>query len=350
MLALVVHRDVRVEDPLLHPASPVLERLAIWPRLSPVTAVALWTVAVGDRVRGYAEVGLHRGGFDVDLAHDVRHLIPPPLRPLWIVRKRPIDAPGRGLEAVERDGVVTPRVVRRPRRERQVGISHAVEVEAIDRVVPRDRQVHLRDVVGGVGMAWIEEPVRRGARALAKRSVVTNAEPVFVSGLRRPVLVERVGRIERRHRAVPERGRDDPGMNLNAGLVGFADDRVERVVGTGRDVRLRSRHAGAVAETIATPTDLNDQRVDIRRLRRVHELRDLRVVEDPLAECVHPERTKLACRSARLGRRPQGDNDREKEEQSESTPHDDLRRRNAAMVRGSVRHRKRDKPSAGRTA
>src|SRR5439155_27237184 len=100
VFALVVHRDVRAEAPLPHPPSPVLERLAIWPRLGPVAAVALWAVAVGDRVRGHAEVGLHRGGFDVDLAHDVGDLVPPPLRPLRVVRKRPVGAPGRRVEAV----------------------------------------------------------------------------------------------------------------------------------------------------------------------------------------------------------------------------------------------------------
>ena len=199
-------------------------------------------------------------------------------------------------------------------------------------------------------MPRIEEPVRGRARAFAKGPVVLHAEPVVVSGLARPVQVEGVTRIERWGRAVPESCGDDPRVDLDSGRVRLRDDGVQRVVGPRGDPSLGARHAGAVAETIATPTDLNDQRVDIRRLRRIHELRDLRVVEDPLAECVHPERTKLACRSARLRRRPQGGNDRENEEQRECTPHDDLRRRNAAMVRGHVPHRKPDKPSAGRTA
>ena len=344
VLPLVVHGDVRVEDPLLHPASPVLQRLAIRPRLRPVAAIALRTVPVGDRVRADAKVRLDRVRLDVDLADDVGDLVAPPLRPLRIVRERPVDATGRGLEAIQRDGVVAPRVVRGPGGERQVGISHAVEVEAIDRVVPRNGEVHLRDVVGGVGVAWIEEPVRRGARALAKGSVVTNAEPVVVSGLRRPVLVERVGRIERRDRAVPERGRDDPGMDLNARPVGFRDDRVEWVVGTRRDVRLRSRHARAVAEAVTAPPDLNHEGVDVRGLRRIDELRHLCVVEDPLTECIHPQGAELACRRARLRRKAHGENDHDDERDREHAPHDDLQSRDAAMVRGRRIHRNATSP------
>jgi hypothetical protein len=41
------------------------------------------------------------------------------------------------------------------------------------------------------------------------------------------VLVEHVARIERRDRAVPEGGGDDPRVDLNAGSVRLGDDRVE---------------------------------------------------------------------------------------------------------------------------
>ena len=260
---------------------------------------------------------------DVDLADDVGDLIAPPLRPLRIVGQRPIDTTGRGLEAIERDGVVAPCVIRRPRGERQVGVPHAVEVEAIDRVVPRDREVHLRDVVGGVGVAWIEEPIRRRARALAESTVVADPEPLVVPGFRRPVLVERMARIERRDRAVPKGGRDDPRMDLNAGRVSLGDDRVERVVRARCDPGLRAGHAGAVAEAVTAPPDLNDQGVYVRGFRRVDQLRRLRVVEDPLAERVHPERAELACRCARLWREADGKNDREDNNERERTPHDD---------------------------
>ena len=349
MLALVVHGDVRVEDPLLHPAPPILERLAVRTALLP-TADRLRARAVGNGVRADAEVRLHRGGLEVDLAHDVRHLVTSPLRPLRIVRERPIRTPGRCVEPVECNGVVSPRVVLRPGWKRQIGVAHAIEVEAVNVVISRHREEHLGDIGGCVGMAGVEEPVRGRARALAQCPVVLHSQPVFVSRLARSMQVERVIRVDRRRRAVPQRRRDDPGVDLNSSRVRLRDDRSKRVVRPWRDPGLGSRHAGAIAETIATPADLHDQRVDVRRLCRVHELRDLRVVEDPFAKRVHPERTKLACRGARLRRGPQGHNDRENEEERECTPHDDLRCRDAGMVRGHVRPRKRDKPSAGRTA
>src|SRR5205807_9845594 len=96
VLALVVHGDVRIEDPLLHPAPPVLQRLAVRPRQGPVAAVALRTVPVRDGVGADAEIWLDGVGLDVDLANDVGDLISPPLLLLWIVRLWPISRVGYG--------------------------------------------------------------------------------------------------------------------------------------------------------------------------------------------------------------------------------------------------------------
>src|SRR6185503_1933733 len=70
VLTLVVHRDVRVENPLLHPSTPVLEGLAVRPRLRPVAPVGLRTIAVRDRVGADAEVRFDCMRLDVNLADD----------------------------------------------------------------------------------------------------------------------------------------------------------------------------------------------------------------------------------------------------------------------------------------
>ena len=315
VLALVVHRDVEIEDPLLHPPTPVLQHLAVGARHLPA-ALGRRTVAVRDRVSADRELRLDRIGLDVDLAHDVRDLIATPSEPLGVVWARVIDAASELLEARDGDRVVAPRRDSGECREVLVGQAHAVEVQSVDVVIGRDARVHAHHVVRGIGMARIEKVVGSGAIG----PVVTARDPVVRARLRRPVHVEDVVRVERRRDAVPDGGGDDPGVHLDALGVRLGDERVERVVWEWCDAGLRARHHCAVAEAVAAASDLHDECVEVRGLRGRDELRNLHLVEDAFAECVHPERAELALRRARL-RRAGLKEDGEDEQECESTTH-----------------------------
>src|SRR5450759_3322157 len=139
-LALVVHRDVQVEDSLLHPRAPVLEHLAVRPGLLPAARL-VGSIAVGDGVGADAQPRLDRVRLEIDPAHDAGDLVAPPLAPLEVVGERLVSATRQRLEPRERDRVVAPRVVERPGGEREVRVADAVEVEAVDVVVLGDARV-----------------------------------------------------------------------------------------------------------------------------------------------------------------------------------------------------------------
>ena len=156
LIALVVHRDVEVEDALAHPAVPVLQLLGIRARVRPA-ALRLRPVAVGDRVGAHAHARTDRVALDVDLAHDVRDLVAAPLRPLRVRPHGPIGAPGRLLEARDRDGVVAPGG--HAYLAVAVGVADAVEVDAVDGVVRDDARRGVHDPLRRIGVTRIDEPV-----------------------------------------------------------------------------------------------------------------------------------------------------------------------------------------------
>src|SRR5688572_8249606 len=158
-------------------------------------------------------------------------------------------------------------------------------------------------------MPWIEEIVRAGAIG----AVIAERDPVVVSRLRGTVLIEHVTRVRWCCEAVPDRRGDDPRVDLDALGMRLRDERIERVKWERCDARLRARHHRTVAEAIPAASHLDDERVEARGLRLRDELGDLRLVEDALAERIHPVRAELTLSGTRR-RGPKLHENREKEQ------------------------------------
>ena len=109
------------------------------------------------------------------------------------------------------------------------------------------------------------------------------------------MLVERVRRIRGDGGALPDAGRDEPGVDLDALRVRRVDERLQRVERRRRDPGdRRAREARVVAEAVAAPDDLGHDRVHVGVLHVGHELVDLGLGVDAVAEGVDPERAQLA--------------------------------------------------------
>jgi hypothetical protein len=111
--------------------------------------------------------------------------------------------------------------------------------------------------------------------------------------------VEDMARVCRRGGAVPHRRRDDPGVDLDALSVRRRDERLQRIERAG-DPRCE-RETGTQAEAVSTSYDLRDDRVRVCGPGRGDERVDLRLVVEPIAEGVGPERAELT--AGRGGRR-----------------------------------------------
>ena len=97
--------------------------------------------------------------------------------------------------------------------------------------------------------------------------------------------------------AAPERRRDDPGVDFDALRVRLVDERLQRIEREWREAGLiGARHRRAVAETVAAPDDLRDDRIQVRGLRRGDDRVDARRIEQVVAERVDPVRAELAPR------------------------------------------------------
>ena len=221
----------------------------------------LRAIPVRDRVGRDAHARADRERLDVDLAHDRRDLIAPPLRPHRIVVRRRPGATGHGVEPRDRRVVVAPR--RDVRAEVVVGIADAVEVDAVDVVAPDDRERVVDDPLRRVRVARVDDPVGvdllEAVRPLRDPALRTRA---------RSVGVERMVRRRRRSAASPDRRRDHPGMHLEALRVRLLDQGLQRVERCGVDARLLSaRCERAIAEAVAAADDLRDDRVHVKRLR-----------------------------------------------------------------------------------
>src|SRR5688572_584188 len=154
MLALVVHREIEVQDTLLHPAAPILQHLAIRARPLIATQCALRTVSISDRRGTHANIWFESCTFQVYAPHNIRDLIATPLRPLWVGGRGDICAAGCFLEARNSHWVVSPRGDECS--QRKVRIPDAVKVDAVDIVIGDNTGKHPDDVIRRLWMAGVE--------------------------------------------------------------------------------------------------------------------------------------------------------------------------------------------------
>ena len=221
-VALVVHEDRGIEDAFAKPAAPVLELLGVGASVLEA-AGGLRSVPVGDQVGRDSDARPERGRLEVDPAHDPGDLIAAPLRPLRVSVRRRVGAPRLGAEARDRGRVVSPG--RYERAEVAVRVADAVEVDAVDVVRADDARRHVGDPGRRVGVAGVEHPVIVELR----EAVRSGHDPIRATGGGRSVQVEDVVGIPRRRRAVPNRIRGHPGMDLDALPMGGVDERLERI-------------------------------------------------------------------------------------------------------------------------
>src|SRR5207245_3654484 len=104
-----------------------------------------------------------------------------------------------------------------------------------------------------VGIAWVEDPVP----AHLQQAIGALRKPVRGAGRGWSVEVEGMVWLRRGCGALPDRGRDDPGVDLDAARVRLVDERLERVERRRVDTELvGARRERSVAQAVAAAHDL----------------------------------------------------------------------------------------------
>ena len=161
-----------------------------------------------------------RARLDRDAAHELRHLLPPPPNPRFIVRGRDVGAARRPLEAPDTLGVVSH--VRPARECWPVGfrVADVVEVDAIHVVPLDDVEVDRHERILGLRVAGIEE-VADGERLPA---VASAGQPAVLAGGSWPVKVEYMVHVLRWRLVAPYRHGIDPRVYLQPGRMRLLHD------------------------------------------------------------------------------------------------------------------------------
>ena len=267
-VTLVVHHHVDVQVAFPDPRDPVLQHFRVRARGQPGALVG-GAFAVGDGGGVDAHVGFHGLHRQGRLAHQVGDLLATPGRPLRVAGQRRAGRARLGAVAFQRGGVVAP-VVGAAHRV-VIGVAHPVELNAVHVVVLHDADVHIPDVLGGVRVTGVEQPVGPAAGG----AVVLDHQPEVPARGVQAVLVEGVRGVFRGREAVPDGGGDDPGVHLDTLRVRLGDQVGERIEPGRHGGVVGAGHGGVVAVAVAAPPHLGEQHVHVRGLRVGHEFVDL---------------------------------------------------------------------------
>ena len=293
----VHHRHVQIQNPLAHPAAPVLQHIHPRRGRGKPLGIRRDTRRETDRVRRNFHLRLQGNGIQIHFPHQPAYLIAAELQPLRIRRGRRAAHVVTPAETIQRVGVITPRPPR---------VAHVVEVEPVHVVARDDVHRYVEDV-----------PLHRRQRSV---ELIIPAVPVCVRVVHaQPLRMHQVGMIRRRGRraqVVPDEIRGDPRVNLDAPPAGMrlGQQIGQRVKTLRRHVR-GLRFNRAVVIGVTPPAHFHDNGVEVVCARRVDQRRDLAAVSHSGVKRVRPQRAKL-----RLLRRRRGD-ERRKEHGAQAPAH-----------------------------
>ena len=211
----------------------------------------------------------------VDLAHQGRNLVAPPLQPLGIIGSRPAVASSLGLEAGQGSRIIPPGLP---------VIAHAIQVKSVQLVVGRQLGIDRDCIVHHIGVTGIEIDNTTTCRYLIR---VVGHQPVATARDTRPVHVEGVGRIDRWRSASPNGQRGGPGVHLDASSVRALNQMGQGIKARG-SVRCPGIDRRGIVGIPASP-HLDHQGVEISGPGGFDQLVDLLLGLDAIVVGIHPQ-------------------------------------------------------------